>query len=316
MPCIQMSGPSVRADLELYGPGRSSAAPTLQEARAYCRRLARGHYENFTVASWLVPRELRQPLLSIYAYCRWADDLADELDDPRRSGELLDWWGESLLACYEGQGEHPVFVALGETIRRFDIPREPFLDLLVAFRRDQVVRRYERFEELLDYCRYSANPVGRLVLCLAGCCDAERAKLADSVCTGLQLANFWQDVARDWRRGRVYLPQADCRRHGYDERMFASGTFNPAFRSLLEEQVLRAEGFLRGGWPLAARVPRWLQLEVALFVQGGLAVLEAIQRQQYDVWSRRPKVSRLRKLRLLVRSWWLRRRGALGGSAR
>ncbi len=304
-----MPGTSVRADLVLYGPGSRPAPLSHAAARAYCRRLARSHYENFTVASWLLPGELRQPFYNLYAYCRWADDLADELDDPSRSRALLDWWGEALVACFEGRAEHPVFVALGETIREFDLPREPFLDLLVAFRQDQVVRRYDRFEDLLDYCRCSANPVGRLVLHLGRCCNGERAALADSVCTGLQLANFWQDVARDWRRGRVYLPQADCRRHGYDEAMLAREEYNGAFRSLLEEQVARAEAFLCGGWPLVAAVPRWLALEVALFIRGGLAVLAAIRRQDYDVWSQRPVVSKLRKLRLLAACWWQRHRG-------
>jgi squalene synthase HpnC len=273
---------------------------TLPQAQRYCRRLARRHYENFTVASRLLPGRLRQPVCDIYAYCRWADDLADEIGDPQRSLMLLDWWEAQLHDCYQGRADHPVFIALVETIRQFNIPSEPFLDLLAAFRQDQSVTRYETFDEVLDYCHRSANPVGRLVLCLGQCHTPERVRLSDSICTGLQLANFCQDVARDWDRGRIYLPQADCRRFDYDEAAFARREPSDAFRRLLAEQVDRAEHWLREGLPLAAQMPRGLRLPVALFAGGGLATLAAIRRQRYDVWSRRPTVSKLAKLRLLV----------------
>ena len=197
-----------------------------------------------------------------------------------------------------------MFIALAETIRPFNIPSEPFLDLLAAFRQHQRQTRYETTDQLLEYCRYSANPVGRLVLYLGECHTPERVRLADSICTGLQLANFCQDVARDWDHGRIYLPQMVCQRFGYDEASFARREPSDAFRQLLASQVDQAEGWLRGGLPLATKMPPRLRLPVALFVHGGLATLEAIRRQDYDVWTRRPTVSRLEKLRLLIRCWW------------
>jgi len=292
-------------DLEHFGPDATPQPLTLGQSQRYCRRLAERHYENFTVASRLLPRRLRQHVCNIYAYCRWADDLADETGDPQRSLALLDWWEKLLRQCYQGQATHPVFIALSETIRNFDIPIDPFLDLLTAFRRDQQVTRYETIVQLVgDYCRYSANPVGRLVLCLGRCHTPERVLLADRICTGLQLANFCQDVARDWDRGRIYLPQAACRRFGYDETCFARRECNDAFRQLLAEQVHVAECSLRVGSRLAARMPKGLRLPVALFAAGGLATLEAIRRQRFDVWTRRPTVSRSDKLRLLIGCWW------------
>jgi squalene synthase HpnC len=291
-------------DLEHFGPDATPQPLTLGRSRRYCRRLAERHYENFTVASRLLPRRLRQHVCNIYAYCRWADDLADETGDPQRSLALLDWWEELLHQCYQGQATHPVFVALSETIRNFSIPINPFLHLLVAFRQDQRTARYETLDQLLDYCRYSANPVGRMVLCLGRCHTAERVRLSDSICTGLQLANFWQDVARDWDRGRIYLPQADCRRFGYDEACFARRECNDAFRNLLEAQVHSAEVLLRAGPQLVKWMPNGLRLPVALFAAGGLATLEAIRRQRFDVWTRRPTVSRSDKLRLLIGCWW------------
>jgi squalene synthase HpnC len=293
------------AELTRHGPDAPAIDRyTLAEAQVYCGSLARQHYENFTVASWLLPRELRPHFHSIYAYCRWADDLADETGGGQRSLELLDWWQSQLKSCYDDQPQHPVFVALRETILQFEIPQQPFSDLLEAFRRDQRQTRYETFDELLDYCRCSANPVGRLVLYLGRCCDEANAQLSDSVCTGLQLANFWQDVARDWQIGRVYLPAESLRRAGYDEAMFERREANDAFRHMLAAEVDRAEEFLRAGRPLIQQVPRSLRLDVALFIAGGLAVLDAIRRVDYDVWSVRPTVSRAGKLKLLLRSWW------------
>ncbi len=202
------------SDLDRYGPQTTSGPLSLRQSRRYCRRLASRHYENFTVASRLLPRGLRQHFCNVYAYCRWADDLADELGDPEQSLAALDWWESQLRRCYQGQAEHPVFVALAETIHRFDIPIEPFVDLLTAFRQDQRVTRYETVERVLEYCRYSANPVGRLVLYVGQCHTSDRLPLSDAICTGLQLANFCQDVASDWDRGRVYLPETACRRFG------------------------------------------------------------------------------------------------------
>jgi len=290
-------------DLTRYGPHGSELPVTPAFARNYCRRLARAHYENFTVGHLLLPRRLRQHVANIYAYCRWADDLADETGQPQVSLRLLEWWEDQLRACYVGQVRHPVFVALAETVREFSIPIDPLLDLLVAFRQDQRVVRYETFEDLLNYCRYSANPVGRLVLYLGRCITTDRASLADLVCTGLQLVNFWQDVARDFKRGRVYLPQADCRHFGYHESDFADHRLNDAFRCMMAWQVERAEQFLRRGAALVPMMPRTFRLQVALFVHGGLAVAGAIRRQRYDVWTQRPRLSTIDKLRVFVQCW-------------
>lgn len=301
-----MTSEAFAADLRRYGPeapaAQSAANRILSapEARAYCRRLALTHYENFRVASWLLPRALRTHFYHVYAYCRWADDLADETGDPARSLQLLDWWQAQLIACYAGQVRHPVFIALAETIREFDIPSEPFLDLLTAFRQDQHVTRYETFDDLLGYCRNSANPVGRLILYLGRCHDDAKGQLSDSVCTGLQLANFWQDVANDWDRGRIYLPLADCRSFGYNEGDFAVRRSSTEFRRLLQFEVDRAERWLREGLPLVDEMPGRLRGDVWLFVHGGLKILERIRELDYDVWKRRPKVSRLDQLRLLI----------------
>ncbi len=300
-----MTSSSFATELARFGPRPADQAPpSLDEARAYCRRLARTHYENFSVASLLLPRGLRQHFYNLYAYCRWSDDLADETAGPEQSLELLDWWEGLLRACYQGEVRHPVFVALAETIRQFAIPIDPLADLLVAFRQDQRVTRYRTFAELLEYCRYSANPVGRLVLYLGRACDERSVALSDSICTGLQLANFWQDVARDWDRGRIYLPQEALRAAGYDEALFARREFNPAFREVLAAEVARAEGYLRAGHELIERVPAALRVDVALFQAGGLAILAAIRRIDYNVWACRPIVSKATQLRLLLRSWW------------
>jgi squalene synthase HpnC len=298
------------SDLERFGPQAVPREPlSLAESRKYCRQLAEGHYENFTVVSRLLPSRLHQHLCNIYAYCRWADDLADEIGDAQRSLALLDWWEAELRDCYHGRTSHPVFVALAETIQIFQIPIEPFADLLTAFRQDQRVTRYETPEQVLGYCRNSANPVGQLVLYLGECCTPENLRWSDSICTGLQLANFWQDVARDWQNGRIYLPLATCRQFGYDETMFARHECNEAFRRLLAAQVGEADAMLRAGTPLIRRMPRGLQLPIALFIHGGLATLKAIRRQDYDVWTHRPTLSKLDKLRLMAGCWWKLRFG-------
>ena len=304
-------------ELRRFGPGQDAAEqPSPAAARRYCRRLARCHYENFTVASWFLPRRLEQHFYNVYAYCRWADDLADETGSTAKSLELLDWWEDELRECYDGRARHPVFVALAETIERFSIPVDPFADLLTAFRQDQRVTRYETFDELLNYCRCSANPVGRLVLYLGECHNERCAELSDSVCTGLQLANFWQDVARDFGISRVYLPADDRRRFGYDESMLARRESNDAFRALLADEVDRADRLLLDGLPLVGLVPRSLALDVALFIQGGRAILEAIRRQDYDVWSRRPTLSKLDKIKIAAGTWWRFQRGTLVGDSR
>jgi squalene synthase HpnC len=277
-------------------------APSLEEAQQYCRRLAETHYENFHVASRLLPKRLRPHFQSIYAYCRISDDLGDEVSDPAQALALLEVWQQELATCYRGEARHPVFVALRETIRICDIPKEPFADLLVAFRQDQVVSRYATMAELLGYCRYSANPVGRLVLYACGYRDLERFALSDETCTALQLANFWQDVREDWDRGRVYLPQDAMAAAGVDESTIAQGQATPAFRALMQQQVEYArEMFVRGA-KLIGRVDRELAVDLDLFTRGGLEILRAIERRQYDVLSARPTISKQRKVLLLLRA--------------
>ncbi len=277
-------------------------APSEAEAREYCRRLARTHYENFSVATWFLPRCLRQHFFNVYAYCRISDDLGDEVGDPDTSLILLDQWEAELDACYAGVPRHPVFVALAETVRRFEIPRQPFADLLKAFRQDQTVTRYETFEDLIGYCRYSANPVGRLVLYVCGYRDAERQVLSDSTCTALQLANFWQDVSRDWGKGRIYLPLEDLRRHGVKEEDIASARNTPAFCQMMRFEVERARDWFRQGLPLAEKVDRDLAIDIELFGGGGQEILNAIERQDYRVLGRRPAISKPRKLALVARA--------------
>jgi squalene synthase HpnC len=269
-------------------------------ARAYCARVARTHYENFTVASALLPRRLVRHFHAVYAYCRWSDDLADETAGGQVALDLIAWWRGELLSCYDGTPRHPVTVALRETIRRFAIPPDPFLNLLVAFEQDQRVKRYDTFDQLLGYCRNSANPVGHLVLYLFGCFDAKRAALADEVCTGLQLANFWQDVARDHAIGRVYLPAEDRRAFGYADADLVARRFTQEFGSLLCFEVDRAEGFFDRGEALLPLLPREARVDVDLFIRGGRAILRAIHHADYDVWTQRPEVSKWEKLKLLA----------------
>lgn len=277
-------------------------APTLQQAQQYCRALAESHYENFHVASWLLPRRLRPHFHSIYAYCRISDDLGDEVGDTAQSLALLDLWGEELDRCYHGEARHPVFVALRQTIAVCDIPKQPLADLLVAFRQDQIVTRYETTDELLAYCRYSANPVGRLVLYACGYRDAERFALSDETCTALQLANFWQDVREDWLRGRVYLPQDAMAAAGVDDQQIARGDATPAFRALLHQQVAYARSMFVRGARLIGTVDKELAVDLELFTRGGLEILRAIENLQYDVLSARPVIGRSRKATLLLRA--------------
>ena len=292
-------------ELQRWGPSRAEhVMPTLEESRRYCAALARSHYENFTVASRLIPRALRDDFYAVYAYCRWADDLADETGNSNESLELLDWWNAMLDDCYAGQTSHPVFVALSETVAKLDIPKQPFADLLIAFRQDQTTKRYATFDDLLGYCQNSANPVGRLVLYLGRALDPNlvnptRTELSDSICTGLQLANFWQDVAEDWERGRLYLPEEDCEKFRYNPDDPQQRQATDPFRSLLEYEVQRAETYLQTGRPLVRLMPRKLRLPVSLFAEGGLAICREIRRANFDVWTARPKVSKMTKLRLM-----------------
>lgn len=274
------------------------------EAQAYTRWLTHAHYENFPVVSLLLPRRLHQDFYNVYSFCRWADDLGDEIGDPRRSLELLAWWRGELDRMYAGEARHPVYVALSETVRRHSLPPKPFEDLIHAFVQDQTDTRYATYDALLGYCAYSANPVGRLVLLLCGYSGAEHARLSDFTCTALQLANFWQDVKRDWEKGRVYIPLEAMDDAGYSvgalERDIQSGKASPAFQIVLRGLVDRCEALFEKGLPLVEMVDRRLAVDLDLFSRGGMAILEKIRRQQFDVIARRPKHSKLDRARLLA----------------
>jgi squalene synthase HpnC len=278
------------------------SAPSLEEAQEYCRRLARTHYENFSVATWFLPKHLRQDFLNVYAYCRISDDLGDEVGDTRAALALLDEWQAELNACYEGNPRHPVFVALAETVKKFAIPKHEFSDLLVAFRQDQTITRFETFDDVLAYCRYSANPVGHLVLYLCGYHDAERQQLSDYTCTALQLANFWQDVSVDYGKGRIYLPLEDLRRYSVSEKDIQEKQNTPAFCQMMKFEVERARQWFERGLPLVSKVDAALAIDIELFSRGGQEILHAIERQQFAVLGRRPVISKSRKLTLVARA--------------
>jgi squalene synthase HpnC len=280
-------------------------------AQRYCSRLARSHYENFTVASLLLPRRLLPHFHAVYAYCRQADDLGDETGGGQHALNLLSDWRTELLRCYDGEPRHPIMVALRQTIRRFQIPPEPFLDLIRAFEQDQLVKRYETYEQLLGYCRCSASPVGRLVLYLCESFDPERAGLSDLICTGLQLANFWQDVARDLDIGRVYLPAEDRRRFGYGDHDLEARRFTPQFAELLRFEVERARDLFQCGLPLVQKMPQDVQTDIELFARGGLGILRKIEAVDFDVWRTRPVLAKWDKAALLGGVLWRRVRTAL-----
>ena len=292
-------------ELNTWGPDRPPAAPLSQsEAERYCRRLATAHYENFPVVSCFLPRSLHQHFYNVYAFCRWADDLADELHDTQRSLTLLEWWRQQLDACFAGRADHPVFIALSGTICAFAIPPQPFEDLISAFVQDQTVHEYATFDDLSDYCRRSANPVGRLVLYLCRQAQPQNFGWSDSVCTGLQLANFWQDVRRDLAIGRIYLPREDCDRFGYRRDDLQAAVTNDAFLNLMRFEVDRARTLLdparNGALEHLRSFPLRMQVDIELFARGGLKILDRIERIGYRVWERRPVVTKLDFARLLA----------------
>lgn len=317
--------------LKRFGPDAPRISFSLEAAIAYCRSLTLSHYENFNVVSFLLPKELRHPFFVVYAYCRWSDDLADEhdgsQDSKERSLKLLDWWEQGLNDCYskssgfslpdlpESRNEarnHPVFVALKEIIKRNGLPKQPFADLLAAFRRDQIQSRYETLDDLLAYCRCSADPVGRIILYLVYSTfgqkdpngqngpNEDQLRWSDSICTGLQLANFWQDVSRDAEMGRCYIPVEFADRFGVD---LSNLVDSQKFRSMLELLVQDARQRLRAGIPLVASVPKSFRFDIALFIQGGLAVLDSIEKNGYNVLLKRPVVTRWAKIRLMLTTW-------------
>jgi squalene synthase HpnC len=277
-------------------PARGCSA---DEAQAYTRWLATHHYENFAVVSWLLPKSLHQHFYNVYAYCRWADDLGDEIPEIARAVELLDWWEHELRLCYEGRPAHPVFVALRQTIEAREIPERPFADLLKAFRQDQVVKRYETWDAMIDYCVYSANPVGRLVLYLCGYRDEPRQRLSDATCTALQLANFWQDVSRDLEKGRIYIPLDVAMKHGVTEHDILTRRFHEGYVHLMKDLVCRTRELFALGAALPKMVDGRLSIDLDMFSRGGLAILDAIEAGGYDTLHKRPVVTKGKQLRLL-----------------
>ncbi len=278
------------------------AGSSLQQAEQYTRWLATHHYENFIVASVFLPRRLRQHFYNVYAYCRWADDLADEVAEPAKALELLNWWGEELRQCYAGSPRHAVFIALHATIETFQIPIQPFSDLLTAFRQDQTVRRYATWSDVIGYCRYSANPVGRLVLYLCGYSDDERQALSDFTCSALQLANFWQDVSRDLDKDRIYIPGEFMAAQGLTEEDLFRRRFDSRYAALMRDLVQRTRELFEKGLPLARTIAPNLRVDIELFSRGGLAVLDAIETIGYNTLEQRPSLTSATKLKLIGRA--------------
>jgi squalene synthase HpnC len=272
----------------------------LHESLAYTKWLATSHYENFHVVSFLLPKRLHQDFYNVYSFCRWADDLGDEIGDTAESLRLLRWWRGELDRMYAGEAEHPVFQSLRDTVRRHELPSEPFSDLIHAFVHDQTVTRYGNWDEVLSYCRYSANPVGRLLLYLCGYRDAERQRLSDATCTGLQLANFWQDVSVDLKKDRVYIPRSVMTSHGYSEAELFAGVEDWRFQAVMRDVVDRARTLFQAGLPLARTVDRRLSVDLELFSRGGMLVLDKIERREYRVLHNRPAVGKLERARLLL----------------
>lgn len=278
-----------------------SASPGSRAAFDYCEQLARTHYENFPVASLFLPRTLRPSVAAVYAFARTADDFADEGDLPPAARlALLDDWQQKLDDCYAGRADHPVFIALAETAARAEIPRQLFADLLAAFRRDVTTTRYPDAGALLEYCTLSANPVGRIVLHLFQNATPRTVLLSDHICSGLQLANFCQDVAVDWANGRLYIPLEDLDRFGYTEAALAEGRIDGRFIALMQQQVGRARSLLLEGRPLVEEAVGTLRFELALTIRGGLAILRAVERQGWDVLHRRPALSLVTKIALVA----------------
>ena len=274
---------------------------SVTESLEYTRWLATHHYENFHVVSFLLPKALHQDFYNVYSFCRWADDLGDEIGDTQESLRLLAWWRSELEAMYRGDTCHPVFVALRGTVERLGIPITPFANLITAFEHDQRVTRYANWDEVFAYCVNSANPVGHLVLYLCGYKDAERQALSDFTCTGLQLANFWQDVSVDLLKDRVYLPLNLLEKYGYTVDELFEGKEDGRFRDVMRDAVVVAEDLFHKGLPLIPTLDRRLALDITLFSRGGMKILEKIKDQNYNVLHRRPHISKAERAVLLIK---------------
>lgn len=278
------------------------SAQMLRQARKSTRKIATSHYENFLVASVLLPKKLRQPFYDVYAFCRTADDLADESPNTKEALWGLERFQDQLDAAFAGRPAGLLFIALETTIREFGIPKQPFDDLLDAFRQDQYRSRYASMDELLEYCRRSANPVGNIVLHLGNSYNDENSVLSDHICTGLQLANFWQDIARDFAMNRIYVPKEQMQQFGVKEEMLGDRVTAEPLRRLLASECERAEKMFHAGLPLSESVQPWLSNDIKLFAHGGLQTLRAIRRINYDVLGSRPKVGKLQQFGLVLRA--------------
>lgn len=283
-------------------PAANCAPP---EAERYTRWLATHHYENFNVVSWLLPRELHQHFYNVYAYCRWSDDLGDEVADSTRALQLLDAWEDEVRECYRRSDNvsHPVLIALRGTISAKHIPIAPFVDLLKAFKQDQKVHRYQTWDDVFRYCTYSANPVGRLVLYLCGYPDAARQSLSDYTCTALQLANFWQDVSVDIQKGRIYIPLEELSAHGLSDKDIVEQRFDDRYVSLMKSLISKARELFAAGLPLTNQVDTALRTDLELFSRGGLAILDAIESSGYNTLEHRPSLTRSTKIKLVGRAF-------------
>jgi squalene synthase HpnC len=294
-------GASIRNAFAPVAAPRAGDRLALKAAESYTRNLTHSHYENFSVVSALLPKHLRQDFCNVYAFCRIADDLGDEVGDSGQALLFLDAFRRQLICCYHQQAETAVFIALAETIKRHDIPMKPFDDLICAFEQDQKVNRYQHFEQVVDYCTRSADPVGRLVLYMCGYRDRERQQLSDKICTALQLINFWQDVRRDiLERNRIYLPRGDMDRFGVTEEQIRAGQVTDGYRALLKFEVERTEQWFDEGAALLPLLAPEYRKQIALFVKGGRAICTAIRRQRFDTLTRRPKLSRWQKAGLIA----------------
>ena len=279
---------------------KNSRIDNLKKAYTLCENLAKSHYENFTIASWLIPKQKRKHIYAIYSYCRFTDDLGDEYQGNKQ--KAIDQWERDLLHCYNGNPNHPYMIALQQTIKEFDIPIEPFLKIIKANRMDQTHKRYETFSDLEKYCQNSANPVGHLILHLYGYGDIKRRTLSDYICTALQLSNFWQDIHRDYMIGRIYIPLEDLNRFGYSEDQLARKDFNDSFRNLMSFEVERTRHLFSKGYRLIETVDGYLKLDVALYTLGGLKILDRISKQGYNVLATRPTISKVTKTGLLLKA--------------
>jgi hydroxysqualene synthase len=286
------TAPTIETDL-------TARSWSVEESFAYCEKLATRHDENFPVGSYLIPKKLRPHVHNLYAFARVADDFADEpryTDSVRMA--LLENWEAQLYQCFWRQPQHPVFIALKETIKRFDLPINLFQDLLMAFKMDVVKKRYPAFSDVLDYCRHSANPIGRLVLLLFGYRQDGLHSLSDSICTALQITNFWQDLMIDLDKGRIYIPKEDLQRFGYSVEELLARVYNDAFKNLMRFEIGRTRDLFAQGQPLCSRVGRDLRFELHLICQGGQQILHLLEMQDYNIFSHRPV--------LTPRSWiWL-----------